>query len=428
MNHWMILKIAARNVFLHRVRTLIVGIILSFGAFLAILGHSFVDGVSSGMKNSTTQSITGDLQIYSSEAKENLSVFGNMDGSPTDVGHLDNFQKIADQIQRNPHVASIVPMGTSFAQISPSNILDHFLETLRKSFKENSRETNERESQKKRIRFLIEEIKMNLESKFDEVGLLTAAEAATAKVNLENVTSDQFWADFDKNYESKIEFLSNKIAPLIFDDNMIFFNYIGTDPQLFQEKFPQFEIVKGEMIPQGTRGFLFHDYFYENMVKHKVARRLDSIKKKIVNEKLNINSSKELQDQVKANVDQSAEIYLQLGPSETELLTSKLKILLSSNSDDFRVLLKDYLNMTDDNFLDRYNFFYKEIVPYVILYRVKVGDILPLNAFTKSGSSTSINIKVFGTFRFKSLRTPRWLETSVLWIWFHSANFTDFDR
>lgn len=402
MNHWMILKIAARNVFLHRVRTLIVGIILSFGAFLAILGHSFVDGVSSGMKNSTTQSITGDLQIYSSEAKENLSVFGNMDGSPTDVGHLENFQRIADQIQKNPHVASIVPMGTSFAQISPSNILDHFLETLRKSFKENSRETNDRESQKKRIRFLIEEIKRNLEGKFDEVGLLTAAEAATAKFNLENVTSDQFWADFDKNYESKIEFLSNKIAPLIFDDNMIFFNYIGTDPQLFQKKFPQFEIVKGEMIPQGTRGFLFHDYFYENMVKHKVARRLDSIKKKIVNEKLNINSSKELQDQVKANVDQSAEIYLQLGPSETELLTSKLKILLSSNSDDFRILLKDYLNMNDENFLERYNFFYKEIAPYVILYRVKVGDILPLNAFTKSGSSTSINIKVFGTFRFKS--------------------------
>lgn len=402
MNHWMVLKIAARNVFLHRVRTLIVGIILCFGAFLAVLGHSFVDGVSSGMKNSTTQSITGDLQIYSSEAKENLSVFGNMDGSPTDVGHLDNFQKIADQILKNPQVASIVPMGTSFAQISPSNILDHFLETLRKSYKEDIRDLNKIESQKKRIRFLIEEIERNLEGKFDEVGLLSPSEAKAAELNLKTATGDRFWTDFDKNYENKIEFLANKIAPLIFDDNMIFFSYIGTDPQLFQKNFPQFEIVKGEMIPQGARGFLFHDYFYENMVKHKVARRLDSIKKKIVNEKLNIGGSKELQDQIKANIDQSAEIYLHLGPSETEILKSKLQSLLSSKSDDFRLLLNDYLKMNDENFLQRYDFFYKEVAPYLILYRVKVGDILPLNAFTKDGSSTSTNIRVFGTFRFKS--------------------------
>lgn len=402
MNHWVILKIAARNVLLHRMRTLVVGIILTFGAFLAVLGHSFVDGVSGGMKNSTTQSITGDIQVYSSEAKEKLSVFGNMDGSPTDVGHVENFQKTADRLLTNPQIKSVVPMGTSFAQISPSNILDHFLESLRKSYKSSTTATSDIESQKKRIRFLIEEIKKNLEGKFDEVGLLTPSEAGAAKQNLEIVTADKFWADFDPNYENKIEFLANKIAPLIFDDNMIFFSYIGTDPQLFQKNFPQFEIVKGEMIPEGTRGFLFHDYFYENMVKHKIARRLDSIKKKIVNDKLTIKGSKELQDQIKANVDQSAEIYLQLGPAETKILTSSLQTLLSSKSEDFRILIKDYLNMSDENFLARFDFFYKEIAPHVILYRVKVGDILPLNAFTKAGSSTSINIKVYGTFRFKS--------------------------
>ena len=33
---------------------------------------------------------------------------------------------------------------------------------------------------------------------------------------------------------------------------------------------------------------------------------------------------------------------------------------------------------------------------------MQVGDVLPLNAFTKAGSSTSVNIKVYGTFRFKS--------------------------
>ncbi len=58
--------------------------------------------------------------------------------------------------------------------------------------------------------------------------------------------------------------------------------------------------------------------------------------------------------------------------------------------------------MNDQNFQERYDFFYKEIAPYVILHRVQIGDVLPLSAFTKAGTSTAVNIKVYGTFRFKS--------------------------
>ncbi|MBL7542333.1 MAG: ABC transporter permease [Bdellovibrionaceae bacterium] len=402
MTHFMVLKIAARNVFLHRMRTLVVGSILTFGAFLAVVGHSFVNGVSGGMENSTTQSITGDIQIYSEKAKDKLSVFGNMDGSPVDVGHLDSFENVSNRLMQNTDVAAVVPMGTSFATVNPGNILDHFLETLRKTFKDPQADPKDLESQKRRIRFLVQEIKKNLEGKFEEIGILSAADVEQAKINLEQVSRDTFWQDFNSQFESKIEFLANKIAPLIFDDNMIFFSYVGTDPQLFQQKFPQFEIVKGEMIPAGTRGFLFHDYFYENMVKHRIARRLDQIKKKMKDDKLTIAGSKELQDQIKANVEQSAEIYLQLGPVETETVSTKLMQLLSSQEKDFRVLIKNFLDMNDQSFQTRYEFFYKEIAPYVVLYRVKIGDVLPLSAFTKSGTSTAVNIKVYGTFRFKS--------------------------
>lgn len=402
MNQWMILKIAARNVFLHRMRTLVVGSILTFGAFLAILGHSFVDGISGGMENSTTQSITGDIQIYSETAKDKLSVFGNMDGTPTDVGHVANFEATANALLKNPEISAIVPMGTSFAQVNPGNILDHYLEALRKSYKMASPDMKDIDQQKRRMRFLIQEIKKNLDGKFEEIGILSAADIEQAKINLEKATADVFWADFNLDAENKIEFLANKIAPLIFDDNMIFFSYVGTDPQMFKDKFPQFEIVKGEMIPPGTRGFLFHDYFYENMVKHRIARRLDQIKKKMKDDKLTIAASKELQDQIKANAEQAAEIYLQLGPSETDVVADELRVLLRSQETDFRALLKEYLDMKDENFQTRYDFFYKEIAPHVILHRVQIGDVLPLSAFTKSGTSTAVNIKVYGTFRFKS--------------------------
>lgn len=398
----MVLKIAARNVLLHRMRTLVVGGILVFSAFLAVLGHSFVEGVAGGMKNSTTQSITGDIQIYNENAKEQLSVFGNMDGSPTDVGHLENYQFVADTLMSNPNVKSMVPMGTSFAQVNPGNILDHFLEKLRKSYKNKNRDPKDIDSQKKRIRFLAEEIKKNLSGKFEEIGILSAKDVEQAKLNLDKITGDAYWSKFDADAENNIEFLANKIAPLIFDDNMIFFNYVGTNPKIFKENFPQFEIVKGEMIPEGQRGFLFHDYFYENMVKHRIARRLDQIKKKMHDDKLQISSSKELQDQIKANVEQSAEIYLQLGPAETADIADKIRVLLKSEEKDFRVLIKNYLDMKDDNFQTRYDFFYKEIAPHVVLHRVQIGEVLPLNAFTKQGSSTAVNIKVYGTFRFKS--------------------------
>lgn len=402
MTHWMVLKIALRNIFLHRMRTLVVGLILILGGFLAIVGNSFVSGVADGMQNSTTQSISGDIQIYSEDAKDKLSVFGNMDGSPTDVGHVDHFTKVSEALMKNPHIESIIPMGTNFATINPSNILDHFLETLRKSFKDPKTTSADIESQKRRLRFLIEEIRKNLDGKFDEIGMLSPKDVAEANANLKTVSSDIFWRDFNANYENKIEFLANKIAPLIFDNNMIFFNYVGTDPQLFKEKFKQFEIVKGEMIPEGQRGLLFHDYFYETYVKHRIARRLDQIKKKMKDDKLTIKDSKELQDSVKANVEQSAEIYLQLGPAETEAVAEKLRQEMKTDEKDFRVLIKNYLDMNGENFQARYDFFYKEIAPHVVLYRVKVGENLPLSAFTKAGSSTAVNIKVYGTFRFKS--------------------------
>ncbi len=402
MNHWMVLKIAGRNILLHRMRTLFVGLILMMGGFLAIVGNSFVSGVADGMQNSTTQSISGDIQIYSEASKDKLSVFGNMDGSPTDVGHVDSFSKISEALMKNENIESIIPMGTNFATINPGNILDHFLETLRKAFKDPSISAAQIESQKRRLRFLIEEIRRNLDGKFDEIGMLSEKDVAEANANLKIVSSDSFWQGFNAQYEQKIEFLANKIAPLIFDNNMIFFNYVGTDPQLFKEKFKQFEIVKGEMIPQGQRGLLFHDYFYETYVKHRIARRLDQIKKKMKDDKLTIKDSKELQDQIKANVEQSAEIYLQLGPAETDAISEKLRAEMRTDEKDFRILIKNYLDMNDENFLTRYDFFYSDIAPHVLLYRVKVGENLPLSAFTKSGSSTAVNIKVYGTFRFKS--------------------------
>jgi len=59
--------------------------------------------------------------------------------------------------------------------------------------------------------------------------------------------------------------------------------------------------------------------------------------------------------------------------------------------------------MNSDNFHERYDFFYDEIAPHIVLYQVRIGDILTIRAFTRAGYSTSVNVKVYGTYRFKGL-------------------------
>jgi hypothetical protein len=64
--------------------------------------------------------------------------------------------------------------------------------------------------------------------------------------------------------------------------------------------------------------------------------------------------------------------------------------------------LEDFFEMDDSNFLSRYDFFYQEIAPKIVLYRVKIGDTIPLSTFTRSGYVSSANLHIYGTFRFKN--------------------------
>lgn len=402
-----LIKFAFRNIFLHKMKTLIVGSILIFGSFLAVLGNSIVDAIASGLKNSITQSVTGDLQIYSDQAKEKLSVFGNIDGSPTDVGYVTNFSKVKKSLLALDNIRSIIPMGGNFALMNPGNVIDIQVEKLRQFYKKSAQPStdisrDQLESAKSQLHFLLTDLSEGVKQNRAELILDAQDELEEAKKQLALTLEPSFWNDFDQNYESKLEFIGNKVAPLIFDNNMIYFNYLGTDLEAFKNNFPQFEIVKGQMIPKGERGFLIHDYIYETMVKNRIARRLDDIKKSVQENKQSISASKELQDLIKANKDQISELYLTIDYSYRPELVQKLKNFLKSSESDLRTLLGLFFDMQEENFLIRYDFFYKEMAPYFQLYKIAVGDVIPLTAMTKLGSSSAVNVKVWGTFHFKS--------------------------
>ena len=76
---------------------------------------------------------------------------------------------------------------------------------------------------------------------------------------------------------------------------------------------------------------------------------------------------------------------------------------LGSKEGDVGKLLAAFFQTDDKNFRQRYDFFYKELAPSLELYRVRVGDVLTIKAFTRSGYVQSVNVPVYGTFQFQGL-------------------------
>jgi ABC-type lipoprotein release transport system permease subunit len=402
-----LLKIAFRNILLHKVKTAVIGLIIVFGTVLAILGNSFVDAISSGMRTSLVSSVTGDLQIYSKDAPEKLSVFGTVHGDASDVGSVPDFSRVRDALlAKIPEIKDVVPMGFNTSFLNPGNLLDVKLEELRAMFKAGKNaDPIRRAALKEHVQAIVKDTTRSYKANTAGDIFVSNDNFKDAPRNIERALAPAFWSDFDSRWDERIEFLANKMAPLIFDDTMLFFNYIGTDPQRFQRMFDQFEIVKGEMIPSGKRGFLFNDYIYETMAKNRVARRLDAINKKLTKERQTIAKEKTLRDQIDANVAGAAEVYAQLSPVDARRITPALQAELKSAKTDIQELIKDFLRMNDENFTQRYKFFYDVVAPNLILYRIGIGEVFPMTAYGKTGYARALNIRLFGTFRFKSFES-----------------------
>jgi hypothetical protein len=156
-------------------------------------------------------------------------------------------------------------------------------------------------------------------------------------------------------------------------------------------------------VPPGKRGFLFSKQVYEEQLKLKTARRLDKIREGLESQGETIAATPDLTRMVRENVSQVREILLQLDNAKTADFRAKLQRELGSKEADVGKLLAAFFQTDDKNFRQRYDFFYKELAPSLELYRVRVGDVLTIKAFTRSGYVQSVNVPVYGTFQFQGL-------------------------
>lgn len=397
-----LVRIGLRNLLAHKAKTLIVGAIILFGTALVVVGNSLLDSVNTSMSQSIVGSLAGHVQVYSDDAKDDLALFGDMLMGEGDIGIIPDFSVVKRELSAIDNIASIVPMGLNGSIVMLGGAIEERLEALREAVR------SEDEAAIAANARVVRQIVELMETDFDRLKNVARQEAIKQEEidDVHRAASDAFWQGFERDRLAALEFLENKVGPLALDSDMVWLRYIGTDLDAFAENFDRFEIKKGERVPEGQRGFLFSDHIYEQWIKHRTARRLDTIKKARDEEERTIAEDSELRQMVERNVSQYKEIVYQLDPLQVDAVTARLRESLGSAAPaegDLIALVQAFLDMDDSNFDARYAVFYEAVAPHITLYRIPVGSVMTITAFTKSGYMKSVNVKVYGTFQFKSL-------------------------
>jgi ABC-type lipoprotein release transport system permease subunit len=400
----MLLQVSFRNLFRSRIN-LLIGAIIFFGTLLLVVGGAMLDSLLGSMSRSIVGTVSGHIQLYSEKSRDELSIWPT-GGTEPDLSPMQDYQRIESEIAKLPNVKSVVPMGINGSLITSGNTVDLTLEELRGVVRreKESGTTPELEAQRQSLKEHVRQIVKVLHEDLSHAKEMETSEARDpeALAAVERASSDSFWQAFDQNPYAALEFLENNVAPQLLDGDLVLLRYVGTDLDGFSKSFDRMEIVDGQAVPPGRRGMLLSKFTYEQFLKLKTARRLDLIKEAVDTGTL-ISTDPELKRYVRENKQQTREILLQLDQLKTDQAVKKLRALFGRSDGPLDELLSFFFDVNDENFQARYAFFYRELAPLLQLYRLKVGDMLTITAFTRSGYTKNLNLPVWGTFRFKGL-------------------------
>jgi ABC-type lipoprotein release transport system permease subunit len=395
-----LLRMALRNLVVHRVKSGVVGLIMFFGTFLVVSGTSMLDSIRGSMEKSITSSLSGNIQVYSSEAEDPLALFGSMGMSTPDYGEIDEFKPLRQALMDIDGVKSVTPMGIATATVFGGTEIDRVLGDLRVATRDGDADgTRMRTEQLVQIAGRMR--------KDVAMAATTTAEPEKAQANLDaldRVTAPGFAEELAADPVGTLDWLDNKVAPIAADGRMLYLRTIGTNLDTFPQNFDRFRLVDGQLVPPGQRGVLLSKAFYEKQAKNFVARELDKVKKALDQGKT-IATDAVVSELVARTATQYQRIQFQLSPKDATIVADLLRAKLGSTEPDLAVLLQVFLKMDDSTFADRYAWFYQEIAPRVRLYEIPIGEEVTLRSFTKSGYIRAVNVKVYGTFEFSGLET-----------------------
>lgn len=402
----LLLKLALRNLWLYRLRTVIIGCLLGFGAFLAVLGLSILRDLETTMRESITSSVVGEIQIYSNAAKDDLAVFGGGFMGRSDIGSIKDLAPVREVAMAVENVAAFIPMGLDMVLLGRGNELDDTLDALRLALKSGDQGiVKDRIDQ---LRFQLTQLKQEVAEQRklarDQKDVDAHAEA------IATVEAPGYLDSLQTVDEDKLQFLETKIAPISGEKSPVYLNYVGTDVTLFQQQFHKFKLVEGDMLPPGTRGIMISRKFREDMLKNLAARLFDKLHKRLTKSGMTIAGDPE-NTRIAADLTrQYPQIMALLDRKEADELTKELDSFGVAGEDGAKDLLaklqsqlKSFLKIDDNNFTKNYAWFYEHIAPRLRLYEISPGEIITLRSYTRSGYVKSLPLKVYGVYTFDGL-------------------------
>jgi putative ABC transport system permease protein len=102
-------QIAYGNLFLHKSKTIILGVIMSLGIAVLFVGNSLIDTAVNGLHNLFVGGFTGDLMITGPTSFP-TTIFGETAGGEQVVPHISKLQSYVDFLSKDKNVASTLPI------------------------------------------------------------------------------------------------------------------------------------------------------------------------------------------------------------------------------------------------------------------------------------------------------------------------------
>jgi len=110
----LILKIAFRNIYRHKAKSLVIGTILFLGALLMTIGSGIISGMDRGLKENILNRFTGHIVLISDNQTENNVIFTMMGRS---VETIENYPAIKKTLEAQDYIDKFMPVAREFAMI-----------------------------------------------------------------------------------------------------------------------------------------------------------------------------------------------------------------------------------------------------------------------------------------------------------------------
>lgn len=108
------IKIAWRNIWRHKGKSMVIGSILFIGALLMTLGNGIISGMEKGLKENISKTFTGDIVISSSRELTDDVLLRQM-GTPLEV--IEDFDTLDEALEKSKYVKDYLPITIGFASV-----------------------------------------------------------------------------------------------------------------------------------------------------------------------------------------------------------------------------------------------------------------------------------------------------------------------